>query len=92
MRICFFNRSYWPDQAATGQLLTELAQDLATGYGCTVSVVAGRALHRSEGDHSMSDERPRVDWTEANQRYLMAAVGVGVAYGIGRLLHVAGVG
>ena len=45
MKICFFNRSYWPDQAATGQLLTELAQDLVTGYGCTVSVVAGRALH-----------------------------------------------
>ena len=25
MKLCFFNRSYWPDQAATGQLLTELA-------------------------------------------------------------------
>ncbi len=48
MNICFFNRSYWPDQAATGQLLTELAQDLVAGYGCTVSVVAGRALHGSE--------------------------------------------
>ena len=45
MNICFFNRSYWPDQAATGQLLTELAQDLVAGYGCSVSVVAGRALH-----------------------------------------------
>ena len=28
MKVCFFNRSYWPDQAATGQLLTELAEDL----------------------------------------------------------------
>ena len=45
MNICFFNRSYWPDQAATGQLLTELAQDLVSEYGCTVTVVAGRALH-----------------------------------------------
>ncbi len=45
MNVCFFNRSYWPDQAATGQLLTELAQDLVSGYGCNVSVVAGRALH-----------------------------------------------
>jgi glycosyltransferase involved in cell wall biosynthesis len=50
VRICFFNRSYWPDQAATGQLLTELAQDLVRGYGCDVSVVAGRALH-SSGSH-----------------------------------------
>ena len=45
MKICFFNRSYWPDQAATGQLLTELAEDLVNVYGCEVSVVAGRALH-----------------------------------------------
>jgi glycosyltransferase involved in cell wall biosynthesis len=47
MRICFFNRSYWPDQAATGQLLTELAQDLVSRHGWAVSVVAGRALHAS---------------------------------------------
>jgi colanic acid biosynthesis glycosyl transferase WcaI len=47
MRVCFFNRSYWPDQAATGQLLTELTQDLVSRHGWTVSVVAGRALHAS---------------------------------------------
>src|SRR5712691_10258966 len=45
MKVCFFNRSYWPDQAATGQLLTELAEDLASRHGCEVTVVAGRALH-----------------------------------------------
>jgi len=45
VKICFFNRSYWPDQAATGQLLTELAEDLAGHYGSEVTVVAGRALH-----------------------------------------------
>src|SRR5438093_1424046 len=59
VRICFFNRSYWPDQAATGQLLTELAQDLVTGYGCTVSVVAGRALHAG---HSASSEASGGGW------------------------------
>ncbi len=48
MNVCFFNRSYWPDQAATGQLLTELAQDLVRDYGCGVSVVAGPALHACE--------------------------------------------
>jgi glycosyltransferase involved in cell wall biosynthesis len=47
MRVCFFNRSYWPDQAATGQLLTELAQDLVSRHGWTATVVAGRALHAS---------------------------------------------
>jgi len=32
LRIVFFNRSYWPDQAATGQLLTELAEDLVARH------------------------------------------------------------
>jgi len=50
VHICFFNRSYWPDQAATGQLLTELAEDLVARHGCEVSVVAGRAVH-GEGVH-----------------------------------------
>ena len=54
MKICFFNRSYWPDQAATGQLLTELAEDLVSEHGCEVTVVAGRALH------GVGDERRRL--------------------------------
>ncbi len=41
MRVVFFNRSYWPDFGATGQLLTELSQDLAKEHGCEVTVVAG---------------------------------------------------
>jgi hypothetical protein len=47
VNICFFNRSYWPDQAATGQLLTDLAEDLVNRHGCAVTVVAGRPLHAS---------------------------------------------
>ena len=47
MKVCFFNRSYWPDQAATGQLLTELAEDLVSRFGTEVTVVAGRALNAS---------------------------------------------
>ncbi len=45
LHICFLNRSYWPDRSATGQLLTELAEDLVRDYGHRVSVVAGPALH-----------------------------------------------
>jgi colanic acid biosynthesis glycosyl transferase WcaI len=41
LRVCYFNRSYWPDTGATGQLLTELAEDLANHHGMTVTVVAG---------------------------------------------------
>ena len=54
MKICFFNRSYWPDTAATGQLLTELAEDLVSQHGCQVSVVCGFPLH---GDRSRSGLR-----------------------------------
>jgi colanic acid biosynthesis glycosyl transferase WcaI len=41
VRVCFFNRSYWPDTGATGQLLTELAEDLANRHGCEVTVITG---------------------------------------------------
>lgn len=41
LRVCYFNRSYWPDTGATGQLLTELAEDLARVHGMAVTVVTG---------------------------------------------------
>ena len=43
-RIVFFNRSYYPDFGATGQLLTELAEDLVARFGYDVTVVAGMPL------------------------------------------------
>ena len=39
-RVLLFNRSYWPDAEATGQLLTELCEDLAAAFD--VTVVAGQ--------------------------------------------------
>ena len=44
MHIAFFNRSFYPDASATGQLLTELCEDLVRDYGCRVTVVAGVPL------------------------------------------------
>ena len=44
MHVVFFNRSFHPDTAATGQLLTELCEDLVKDYACRVSVVAGVPL------------------------------------------------
>lgn len=49
MKVVFFNRSYWPDFGATGQLLTELSQDLAKNYGFHVTVVAGGEAASSFG-------------------------------------------
>jgi len=47
LRICFFNRSYHPEHGATGQLLTDLAEDLARDGRHEVWVVAGPPLLRS---------------------------------------------
>ena len=44
MHIVFFNRSYYPDPEATGQFLTELAEDLVA-KGDDVSVVCGVSYH-----------------------------------------------
>jgi glycosyltransferase involved in cell wall biosynthesis len=49
MHIAFFNRSFYPDNAATGQLLTDLAEDLVRLHGCRVTVVAGVPLQASAG-------------------------------------------
>jgi len=51
LHIAFFNRSFYPDTAATGQLLTDLCEDLVRHHGCRVTVVAGVPLQSSEGDH-----------------------------------------
>jgi colanic acid biosynthesis glycosyl transferase WcaI len=44
LKVCYFNRSYWPDTGATGQLLTELAEDLAAVHHMQVTVVTGYPL------------------------------------------------
>lgn len=49
LRVCFFNRSYWPDTGATGQLLTELAEDLVAVHGMEVTVVTGYPLSSENG-------------------------------------------
>jgi glycosyltransferase involved in cell wall biosynthesis len=43
----FINRSYWPDAEATGQLLTELCEDLAPEFA--VTVYAGQPNQNPDG-------------------------------------------
>ncbi len=42
--MVFFNRSYYPDYGATGQLLTELCEDLVARFAFEITVVAGVPL------------------------------------------------
>jgi GDP-L-fucose synthase len=45
--VLFLNRSYWPDAEATGQLLTELCEDLAKEF--EITVVAGQPNQNPAG-------------------------------------------
>ena len=65
LRVCYFNRSYWPDTGATGQLLTELAEDLVARHDLDVTVVTGypvaggATLASSETRHGVRIVRAR---------------------------------
>ena len=48
MHVVFFNRSFYPDGAATGQLLTDLAEDLVRQHGWRVTVITGVPLAPSK--------------------------------------------
>ncbi|MDB4912872.1 MAG: glycosyltransferase [Gemmatimonadetes bacterium] len=54
--ILFFNRFYWPDVAATGQMLTDLAEDLVV-KGWQVTVVTSQSdYHAGAADLPISEE------------------------------------
>ena len=44
MHVVFFNRSFYPDISSTGNLLTDLCEDLIRDHGCRVSVITGPPL------------------------------------------------
>jgi glycosyltransferase involved in cell wall biosynthesis len=62
VRLVFVNRFYWPDEPATAQLLTDLAEALAA-RGFVVSVIASRPgrspAPRSENRHGVNIHRVR---------------------------------
>jgi colanic acid biosynthesis glycosyl transferase WcaI len=63
LHVAFFNRSFHPDTAATGQLLTELCESLVEEHGYRVSVVAGVPLIPACG-HNMARARGLVSRQE----------------------------
>lgn len=52
LHIAFFNRSFYPDAAATGQLLTELCEQLVGTHQCRVSVIAGVPLFSESSEQT----------------------------------------
>lgn len=53
--IVLLNRFYWPDVAATGQMLTDLAEDLAA-RGWSVVVIASRGGYEGKGELLPAEE------------------------------------
>lgn len=58
-RVLFLNRSYWPDGEATGQLLTELTEDLAEDFEVTAVVGLPHANPSGERYRWFRDQRRR---------------------------------
>ncbi|TWU05972.1 glycosyltransferase family 4 protein [Stieleria varia] len=54
-RIVFLNRSYWPDVEATGQLLTDLCEQLALSFD--VHVICGQPNTPTQGTDFEKQER-----------------------------------
>ncbi|HQI75098.1 MAG TPA: glycosyltransferase family 4 protein [Candidatus Latescibacteria bacterium] len=75
MHIAFFNRSYYPDTTATGQLLTELCEDLARDHGCRVTVVAGVPSPPWANPTTASTRRGIVEQEEHNGVAILRARG-----------------
>jgi glycosyltransferase involved in cell wall biosynthesis len=47
VHVLVFNRSFYPDVSATGQLLTDLCEDLVAAHDCRVTVITGPPLGRA---------------------------------------------
>ncbi|MBI3865247.1 MAG: glycosyltransferase family 4 protein [Planctomycetia bacterium] len=56
-KVLFLNRCYWPDAEASGQLLTELCEDLSAEFD--VTVVAGQPNQTVNGDAAKAWGRER---------------------------------
>ncbi len=52
-RLLFINRSFWPDHEATGQLLTQLCEDLIEDFD--IDVICGHSL---QGEKNLEDIHP----------------------------------
>jgi lipopolysaccharide/colanic/teichoic acid biosynthesis glycosyltransferase/glycosyltransferase involved in cell wall biosynthesis len=87
LRICFFNRSYHPDQAATGQLLTDLAEELARDGRHEVWVVAGPPLLRAAppGSAAALTRRRRFPFGREERNGVRILRAWGTALGPGRV-------
>lgn len=78
--ITFFNRFYWPDVAATAQMLADLAEDMAA-KGWTVTVVTSAGSYGG-----LVADLPREDWHAGVRIVRIRATRFGRDRALGRVL------
>ena len=58
MRVLLINQYYWPDVAATAQILTDLAEGLA-GFGHEVTVICSRRSYTGDDNRELCKKEVR---------------------------------
>ena len=93
LKVIFLNRFYWPDVAATGQMLADLAEDLVAA-GWDVQVITSQGRYSAGGEPLPRDETRhgvrihRVPVTRFGQGTLLGRLGDYLSYLGGALLAV----
>ncbi|MCC6579291.1 MAG: glycosyltransferase family 4 protein [Phycisphaeraceae bacterium] len=82
MRMLFINQFYWPDMAATSQMLSDLAQRLAA-RGHEVHILCSRGKY---DDGTANARSPRYEVHHGVHIHRVAAAGFGKASMIGRMI------
>lgn len=86
-RLIFINRFYWPDEPATSQLLTDLAERLAASGHC-VRVVTSRPPEALRRETRRAVEIVRVAGVHQNRHHRMARLLNLASFTLGAIWHV----
>ena len=91
MRFIFINRFYWPDEPATAQLLTDLAEKLVE-HGHAVTVITGRSADPSARGitHHRGVEIRRTGLTPGERARVVAKLAAFFSFSGGALVQLVG--
>lgn len=86
MRILLLNQFFWPDAAATSQLLTDLAERLA-GQGHEVTVIADRSTYAANNTATPPPVTIIRAWATPFSRGTLARIGSSMSFLLSALWH-----
>lgn len=86
MRILLLNQFFWPDAAATSQLLTDLAERLA-GQGHEVTAIAGRSTYAANNVATPPPVTIIRAWATPFSRGAMGRIGSSLSFLLSSMWH-----